>query len=61
MLDSLLFCCNIGEMAKGRQWHNRDTGFGICAKCADWNAETESDEYLLECFGKRGFHYDIAD
>ena len=28
-------CCG-AEAGKWMQWHNRDTGFGICRSCVDW-------------------------
>lgn len=31
-------CCG-GNAGNCEQWHNQDTGFGLCRKCADWIAE----------------------
>ena len=32
-----LICCACGGPAPGKQWRNRDTGFGVCARCfAEW-------------------------
>ena len=28
-----LICCCCGNWLTGRQWHNRDKGFGICTRC----------------------------
>ena len=35
-----LTCACCGESAgQWEQWHNQDTGFGLCRKCADWIAK----------------------
>ena len=52
-----LDCCCCGGGCKGRQWHNRDTGYGLCPKCATWIAERESPEYMQECYGMPNVHY----
>ena len=28
-------CCS-GAAGSWEQWHNQDTGYGLCRKCADW-------------------------
>lgn len=53
--------CGVGT--RGRQYHNRDDGYGLCvscgeeinARCAE-TGSTETAEYLA---GKRGFHWDV--
>lgn len=51
-------CCNGGT--RGRQWWNRDTGFGLCDDCiidvgvADVAVGTTDQSY-----GIRGHHWDI--
>ena len=53
-------CC--GEMTRGRQWFNRDRGFGLCPKCADWMLEhNESLEDMESSYGVRGVHYDVSE
>ena len=54
-----LTCCCCGEYTKGRQWHNRDTGYGLCAKCADWIATRETPENMLSYYGECGVHYKV--
>lgn len=63
-----LTCCCCGAATRGRQWHNRDTGFGLCADCADWiqtrplrNTDRPTDEEMQQTYGIRGVHYDIRD
>jgi hypothetical protein len=55
-----LTCCCCGEVTRGRQWHNRDTGYGLCPKCADWiiGRDNMSPEEFTSCYGVRGVHFD---
>jgi len=53
-----LTCSCCGSSTKGRQWHNRDAGYGICPKCADWLAlDRESPESMRLNYGVFGYHY----
>jgi len=56
-----MICCCCGSYTKGRQWWNRDKGFGLCSKCADWIAERETPEEMARNYGQRGEHYDIKE
>lgn len=56
-----LTCCCCGQVTRGRQWWNRDTGYGVCPKCADFIAERETPEEMASAYGERGVHYAIAD
>jgi hypothetical protein len=58
-----LICACCGASAMGRQWWNRDTGFGLCKKCADWiPAKYNMDaEGMRLSYGVRGVHYDCAE
>ena len=42
------------------QWHNRDIGFGLCRKCADW-LPTRGQHYnrdeFQRCYGIEGVHF----
>jgi hypothetical protein len=54
-----LTCCVCGQRAMGRQWWNRDNGFGICVRCAeDWE-RTYGD--VERACGKRGVHWGVSD
>lgn len=55
----MLTCACCGDRTLGRQWHNRDHGFGLCAKCADWIPERWPDEDMHTLYGERGYHYDL--
>lgn len=58
-----LRCCCCGEETLGRQWFNRDTGYGLCRGCGDWlPAERNvSPEEMRKCYGERGVHYAIEN
>lgn len=52
-------CCCCGEPAgRWEQWWNRDTGYGICRRCVDWQAARGmSAEEIRELYGIEGRHY----
>jgi len=54
-----LTCCCCGASTIGRQWWNRDTGFGLCADCIPFvhNAQTAAD--MVSSYGEHGIHYDL--
>ena len=55
-----LTCCCCGESTKGRQWHNRDTGFGLCESCATWiEGRGTGSEEMRSLYGEAGIHYNI--
>jgi hypothetical protein len=56
-----LICCCCGNQTRGRQWWNRDTGFGLCVKCAEVISKKEDEETMKSCYGEKGKHYAIAE
>ncbi len=52
-----LICSCCGNPTKGRQWYNRDNGFGICQLCAELISDDETEEEMKECYGEKGVHY----
>jgi hypothetical protein len=38
------------------QFHNQDTGYGLCSDCADWIETREGAEYIAAHYGQRGVH-----
>ena len=44
-------CCNARTI--GKQWWNRDEGFGVCPRCA----YNEDQEQVQRMYGKRGEHF----
>lgn len=56
-----LICCCCGELTPGRQWWNRDTGYGHCNACTErYDMNTKLGE-TNECFGRKGYHYYINE
>lgn len=55
-----LTCCVCGELARAlHQWWNRDTGYGLCGRCAAW-LKTRPDYDPAEfrsCYGDEGVHW----
>ena len=48
-------CCD--QPTKGRQWWNRDKGYGLCGDCAVKIAEKEDAETMKSYYGEAGVHY----
>jgi hypothetical protein len=55
-----LTCCVCGAPAPAvKQWWNRDTGYGLCGKCAAW-LQTRPDYHAEEFrsyYGDEGVHW----
>lgn len=56
-----LTCCCCGAHTRGRQWHNRDTGFGLCVNCIDFCHRNTTDADFERSYGVRGVHYDVKE
>lgn len=54
-----LVCCVCGAGTRGRQWWNRDAGFGICKTCAERQAKRETPEDHASLYGQRGVHFGL--
>lgn len=55
-----LDCCVCGGGAGRFQQHwNRDTGYGICVKCAAEQMGRETPENMEQLYGKPGVNYDV--
>jgi hypothetical protein len=52
-------CCGSG--CRCRQWHNRDTGFGLCPRCGITLALKYSPQEMVRLYGTPGVHYSIAE
>lgn len=58
-----LYCACCGAVTRGRQFPNQDTGYGLCARCADWisgHHNMPPDE-MAHTYGVRGVHFDLKD
>ena len=62
-------CCGAPAPAF-EQWHNQDTGYGICPKCVKWiesrdatrngkDYEGPVTDYIVRCYGEYGVHHSI--
>lgn len=56
-----LTCSCCGALTRGRQWHNRDTGFGVCESCIERIGDKETPVELLRNYGESGFHYALKE
>jgi hypothetical protein len=52
-------CATCGQPARGKQWWNRDTGYGVCDSCVTEQLETCGKQYVVECYGKPGKHHSM--
>jgi hypothetical protein len=53
-------CCG-RDAGRWEQWHNRDTGYGVCAPCVHWLRMRGTDDAELERnYGKAGVNYENA-
>ena len=57
----ILHCCCCGAATRGRQWYNRDTGYGLCRGCVDRCSRNETPEEVKSLYGVRGVHYDLPE
>lgn len=46
-------CCCGGEAWAMKQWHNRDTGYGLCGSCASRLAS----KFMVNDYGHEGIHW----
>lgn len=54
-----LTCCCCVASTLGRQWHNRDTGWGLCAGCIQFCARGTEPKDFERTYGVRGVHFDV--
>lgn len=57
-------CC--GGRCRGRQWHNRDTGYSLCCDCLERINKKATEKPHLEIemrdfYGDKGYHCAIPD
>lgn len=52
-------CC--GESCRGRQWFNRDTGYGLCDCCVDRCGASREPGVEHESYGVTGIHFLIQE
>lgn len=53
-------CC--GAMTHGRQWWNRDTGYGMCVDCIDFvRKKGMSEAEIQNLYGIEGVHWGVKE
>ena len=62
-----LECCCCGESTRGRQWWNRDTGYGICRDCITFvrskkkdGKPRQSEDQIRDYYGMEGIHFNVS-
>lgn len=57
-----LTCCCCGNGTKGRQWWNRDTGYGLCDECiGTCGVGGVAPGEVADAYGVRGRHWDTKE
>ena len=57
-----LQCCCCGEPTKGRQWWNRDTGYGVCQSCITYaRRKGYTEDEIRSLYGVEGIHHSLAE
>lgn len=51
-------CC--GNGTTGKQWWNRDTGYGICTPCGEEQEKRYGLAYVEDLNGKKGVNWGIT-
>lgn len=54
-----LNCGICGKKIRGRQWHKRQEGFGICPDCFEFLRLSSDEETVCATYGTRGYHHNI--
>lgn len=59
-----LQCACCGKTVQGRQWWNRDTGYGVCLPCGERAIRGGRDhgydgDQAERLYGVRGIHWDV--
>ena len=56
--EANLTCACCGGPCKGKQFWNRDKGYGLCPKCHTWmKSKGETSEEIKEYYGVEGYHF----
>lgn len=58
---SLTCACCFGD-CRGRQWYNRDTGYGVCWRCIVWQRSRGiGEKEIKDCYGIEGVHFNVKE
>jgi hypothetical protein len=53
-----LTCAVCGDACRGRQWWNRDDGFGVCPRCWREAVKREGLDEATRLYGKPGENHE---
>lgn len=57
-----LYCNCCGAQTRGRQWHNRDTGYGMCTDCIAYvRSKGMPEEEIVDLYGQEGIHWGVKE
>ncbi len=57
-----LECCCCGGGTRGRQWWNRDDGYGMCVACIAYvRGRGMSEEEIRDLYGIDGIHWGVKE
>jgi hypothetical protein len=54
---TVLMCACCGGEAPGRQWWNRDKGYGVCARCFERTVKAEGLAMAVFRYGRPGVNH----
>jgi hypothetical protein len=59
MTKRRLTCCVcVADAGRWQQHWNRDTGYGVCAKCVEWvRSRGETEQEIASNYGKEGVNW----
>ena len=55
-----LECACCGAHESGRQWWNRDAGYGVCVRCATENTNKYGENDTLDMYGVKGVNWGLG-
>lgn len=56
-----LTCCCCGNEFRGRQWHNRDNGYGLGQCCIEYCKSNTPLPDFIQAYGVEGYNFNIAE
>lgn len=58
-----LYCACCGSVTRGQQFHNQDSGYGLCPSCVTWikSRNTYADEEFTRIYGVEGVNYCVDE
>ncbi len=54
-----LYCAVCGGVTYGRQFHNQDTGYGLCADSTEWLKSRMTQDEMERIYGIEKLHFNL--